>query len=343
MVEALILRTWPVHEADQIVSFFTRDQGKLKGIAKSSAKSRKRFGGALEPMTYVLASYAEKPRQELVRLDACEILASPLSEPVDYGRAAALAFVAEVLEQTLQDHDPQDAVFRLTLAVLEQTRAERIWLPVTYFGLWVIRLMGWMPEIARCTMCGRLFAGEPAYFEASATGWFARNIGIRRPVRFRLNRWRWRGACFASRLLRWPRKSGRGTGLPICGGLRLQALERHLERRLRSVQALSQLSRNREERGIGPAKKYKFKAKIEPAGMGGSFVFFPYDTETEFGDAREGSDKGDDGRHTVYRLAYEVWISAASLHVPKAIREEAGKGRERSSMLWSGRTMGANP
>ena len=109
--EALVLRTWPLHEADQIVSLFTRDQGKLKGVAKSSAKSRKRFGGALEPMTYVLASYVEKPRQELVRLDSCEILASPLSAPVDYARAAALAFFAEVLEETLPDHDPQDPSF----------------------------------------------------------------------------------------------------------------------------------------------------------------------------------------------------------------------------------------
>ena len=133
--EAIVLRTWPFHEADLLVSLFTRDQGKLKGIAKSSAKSRRRFGGALEPMTYVLASYVEKPRQELVRLDSCEILSSPLSDPVDYARASALAFFAEILEDALPDHDPQDSVFRLALAVLEHTRSEHIWLPVTYFEI----------------------------------------------------------------------------------------------------------------------------------------------------------------------------------------------------------------
>lgn len=30
-------------------------------------------------------------------------------------------------------------------------------------------------------------------------------------------------------------------------------------------------------------KRYRFKAKIEPANMGGTFVFFPYDVEREFG------------------------------------------------------------
>lgn len=242
MVEALILRTWPVHEADQIVSFFTRDQGKLKGIAKAAAKSRKRFGGALEPMTYVLASYAEKPRQDMVRLDACEIVASPLSEPVDYGRATALAFFAEILEETLQDRDPQDAVFRLAVSVLEQTRAERIWLPVTYFGLWMVRLMGWMPEIVRCTECGRPFAGEPAYFESQRDGLVCaehRHPGARALSAESL--------AMAARMFRepvaalaaeeWPRN--RGADLRRFA---LQGLERHLERRLCSAQAFRQIA-----------------------------------------------------------------------------------------------------
>jgi DNA repair protein RecO (recombination protein O) len=241
VTEALILRTWPVHEADQIVSFFTRDQGKLKGIAKSSAKSRKRFGGALEPMTYVLASYAEKPRQELVRLDACEIVVSPLSEPVDYGRAAALALFAEVLEETLQDRDPQDAVFRLTLSVLEQTRTGRIWLPVTYFGLWMVRLMGWMPEIVRCTQCGRPFAGESAYFESQRDGLVCaehRHPAARAlsPESLAVAAKMFREPIAALAAEEWPRN--RAADLRRFA---LQGLERHLERRLRSVAALKKL------------------------------------------------------------------------------------------------------
>jgi DNA repair protein RecO (recombination protein O) len=239
--EALILRTWPVHEADHVVSLFTRDQGKLKGIAKSSAKSRRRFGGALEPMTYVIASYVEKPRQELVRLDSCEILGSPLSQPIDYPRAAALAFFAEVLEETLPDHDPQDPVFRLTLAVLEHTRSGRIWLPVIYFGLWVLRLMGWMPGITHCSVCGRPFAGEPAYFQSHSDGLVCSEH--RHPASRALAP---ASLATADRIFRspiasmaeedWPR--GRAADLRRFA---IQSIERHLERRLRSAHALSQL------------------------------------------------------------------------------------------------------
>ena len=96
--EAIVLRTWPFHEADLLVSLFTRDQGKVKGVARHAMKSRKRFGGALEPGTQVRAHYTERPRQDLVRLDQFEILWSPLTAPIDYLRTAALQLVTEVIE-----------------------------------------------------------------------------------------------------------------------------------------------------------------------------------------------------------------------------------------------------
>ena len=101
--EAIVLRTWPFHEADLVVSLFTREQGRVKGVARHALKSRRRFGGALEPMTHVRATYMERPGQELVRLDALEILSSPLSRPVDYERTAALEILAR--------RDPSGSVF----------------------------------------------------------------------------------------------------------------------------------------------------------------------------------------------------------------------------------------
>src|ERR1700691_1262886 len=121
--EAVVLRTWPVHESDLIVSFFTRDYGRMKGVAKAALKSRKRFGGALEPMTLARAWFAERPRQELVRLDQLEILGSPLSRSVAPARLATLSFYAEVLDEALPEHDPQATVFRLLASVLEHTTA----------------------------------------------------------------------------------------------------------------------------------------------------------------------------------------------------------------------------
>lgn len=240
-VEAIVLRTWPIHEADQIVSLFTREFGKIKGVARAAAKSRRRFGGALEPMTHVRAHYAERPSQELVRLDSFEILHSPLAEPVDYARAAALAFFAEVLEQTLPDHDPHDVVFRLLLSVLEQTRVDCIWMPVTYFALWITRLMGWLPDLSRCLVCGASLAPQPAWFHSSHDGLVcAEHRGAHAVLlsadshALALRIFRSPASAFAGE--RWPRN--RGADLRRFA---IQSLERHLERKLTTAAALARL------------------------------------------------------------------------------------------------------
>ncbi|HST78849.1 MAG TPA: DNA repair protein RecO, partial [Verrucomicrobiae bacterium] len=82
--EALILRTYPFHEADLLVTFFTRSEGKVRGVAKAAKRSRKRFGGALEPLTHVIAHWEDKEKQELARLDSCDIISSPLTAEVSY-------------------------------------------------------------------------------------------------------------------------------------------------------------------------------------------------------------------------------------------------------------------
>jgi DNA repair protein RecO (recombination protein O) len=240
--EAVVLRTWPVHEADEIVSLFTRNYGRIRGVAKAAAKSRRRFGGALEPMTWVSASYVEKPKQDLVRLDACEVIASPLSDPIDYTRAAALAFYAEVLEEALPDHDPHEAVFRLVLAVLEHTRGSGVWMPVTYFSLWITRLLGWMPSLTHCTVCGEPFGAGPAWFQPQSDGLLCANhkkpsSRILSPDSLALARRIFQSPIAALSEEDWP--AARAADLRRFA---IQSLERHLERNLHSAAALAKLA-----------------------------------------------------------------------------------------------------
>jgi DNA repair protein RecO (recombination protein O) len=206
--EAIVLRTYPLREADLLVTLFTRAEGKVRGVARSAKKSKRRFGGALEPMTYVRAFYDVRERQELARLDACEVIESPMATEVSYARAVALAHVAELLDELLPDREANDAIFRLTLSVLhalqhvenaatiktdseikagsekmgsEKTPSDMktsvdkktgsdIWMPVTYFELWLTRLVGFLPELTECIACGRPLNGSRAWFHALADG-----------------------------------------------------------------------------------------------------------------------------------------------------------------------------
>ena len=250
--EAVVLRTWPLREADLIVSFLTRDYGRMKGVAKSALRSRKRFGGALEPMTLARAWFAERPRQELVRLDQLEILRSPLSAPVDHARMAVLSFFAELLDEALPEHDPQETVFRLLLAVLDQTHAVQPdivqpWMPLTYFQLWMTRLLGLLPDVVHCTACGEALraaeASHPAeiWFDSHGDGLFCPLHRNGTASELSSDSWQ-----LAQRMLRapvaafaaepWPRRRAQDLRR-----FTLQSLERHLERKLRSAEALARL------------------------------------------------------------------------------------------------------
>ncbi len=168
--EAIVLRTYPLREADLLVTLFTRSEGKVKGIARSAKRSKRRFGGALEPLTLVRAYYDDREGQELARLDSCDILESPLSAVIDYPRVVALEHVGETLDELLPDREANDAIFRLAVSVLQQLQSGSIWMPLTYFQLWLVRLVGFLPELDACMACGATLNGSGAYYHVLADG-----------------------------------------------------------------------------------------------------------------------------------------------------------------------------
>ena len=168
--EAIVLRTYPLREADLLVTLFTRAEGKIRGIARAAKRSKRRFGGALEPLTWVRVYYEDREGQELARLDSCDILESPLSVTVDYPQVVALEHVAETLDELLPDREANDAIFRLAVSVLHQLRWGSIWMPLTYFQLWLVRLVGFLPELSECIACGASLNGGRAYYHVLSDG-----------------------------------------------------------------------------------------------------------------------------------------------------------------------------
>src|SRR5271163_2210485 len=146
--ESLILQTYPFQEADLIVSFFTRDHGKLRGVARRARKPKSNFGSGLERLSHATVSYFQKENRELVSMNSCELLHSQFALASNFETSVALDYLAEVSEQLLPPHETNERHFRLLLAVLEHLRAGGdVWTSVTYFALWAVRLAGFLPDI----------------------------------------------------------------------------------------------------------------------------------------------------------------------------------------------------
>jgi DNA repair protein RecO (recombination protein O) len=239
--EAIVLRTYPLREADLLVTLFTRAEGKVRGVARSAKKSKRRFGGALEPLTYVRAYYNDREGQELARLDACEVLESPMATEVTLARAAGLGHLAELLDEILPDRESNDAVFRLTLSVLSCMRGPDVWMPVTYFDLWLTRLMGFLPELSECIACGRPLNGSRAFFHALADG-----IMCAEDKRLASSELSSESRVLAAQMFRAPVESFAGAPWPKKQGSDLrkfvvQILERHIEKKLVTARMLEKI------------------------------------------------------------------------------------------------------
>jgi len=157
----------------------------------------------------------------------------------------ALDYLAEVSEQLLPEHEPNDRFFRLLLVALDHLRsrgAEGLWAAVTYFSLWAVKLGGWLPDLEACATCGvEMPEGERAWFTRSLPGLVC---GKCRPS----NAW---GLTPESRALARemlgaplrrlaPRSWDRRTAADLRQFL-TQRLEDHLERKLVTVPLLAEL------------------------------------------------------------------------------------------------------
>lgn len=145
-----MLRTYPFKEADLIVSFFTRDHGKLRGVANRARKPKGGFGSSLERLSQVQIHYTARENRDLVRIDHCDIQHSQFELSRAYASGLALDVMAEISEQLLPMAEVNEKYFRLMTRVLEFLRVrgeDGVWQAVTYFEVWAVRLSGILPEV----------------------------------------------------------------------------------------------------------------------------------------------------------------------------------------------------
>jgi DNA repair protein RecO (recombination protein O) len=153
--EAFVLRTQELGENDLIVSLFTRGHGKVRGVARAARKSRRRFGGTLEPLTFIRVAWTEKPQRDLHRLDSTECIRSHAQMQSDPKIQAVCAILSELSESFAHEGQPDEKAFKLIGAVLAALEVGTDpWVIVRYFEYWMVRVHGLLPDLESCSDCG---------------------------------------------------------------------------------------------------------------------------------------------------------------------------------------------
>ena len=152
---AIVLRSWAYGESDKIVSFLTRDFGKIRGIAKGAKRSRKRFLNVLEPFTLVQLRFHERPNSPLAFIHACDWVYVFRAITRTLVKIVHASYLVEITDELTRDGDDSRSLFdhlRDGLRFLEENEASSEFL--TAFELTLLRLAGFQPILEHCQRCG---------------------------------------------------------------------------------------------------------------------------------------------------------------------------------------------
>jgi DNA repair protein RecO (recombination protein O) len=162
--EAVVLRSYSLAEADRIVVLATREFGKVRAVGQGVKKPKSRMAGCLEPLSHIRAKFFLKEGAELWHLRQCESIHSYLGTNTSLRQFYTFSYVAELINEYLEDHNPNPQLFRLllsTLATGEQHGCSEAL--VRYFELWLLKLCGLLPDYRSCSSCGKTLAQSGLY------------------------------------------------------------------------------------------------------------------------------------------------------------------------------------
>jgi DNA repair protein RecO (recombination protein O) len=164
---AVVIGSFPLGESDRVVTFFSRDFGRLRGVAKAARRMRSRFGGALELFTLGQLVFFDTGRSDLVRIDHFDVLHPFAALRDDLGRIGEAAWVVEVVARTTGERDRQPALYGLLVRALRALEASARPARVAIcFGVRCLDVLGHRPRLDRCVECGRTYPfPRPAWAE----------------------------------------------------------------------------------------------------------------------------------------------------------------------------------
>ncbi len=162
--QAVVIGSFPLGESDRVVTFFSREFGKIRGVAKSARRMRSRFGSALELLTQGELLFFDSGRSDLVQIDHFDIIRPFSRIRDDLERLAHASWIVECIARLTAERDRHAGLYgllgRSLRAVETSPHPARVAL---CFGVRCIDTLGHRPRLDRCTECGRPYPFPSAH------------------------------------------------------------------------------------------------------------------------------------------------------------------------------------
>jgi DNA repair protein RecO (recombination protein O) len=168
--EAIVLRHSDWGEADRLLTLYTRQQGKVRALAKGARKIASRKAGHVEPFTHVTLQLAKG--RDLMIVTQAETIDGYLPIREDLALTGYASYILELLDRfTYEDESQNPPIFRLLVESLSRLASgSDPWLVIRYYEMRLLDFLGFRPQLFECANCGRAILAEDQYFSFSTGG-----------------------------------------------------------------------------------------------------------------------------------------------------------------------------
>ncbi len=158
--EALVLRHYPLRETSLIVSFFTREFGKVRAVARGARGEKSPLRGSLEPLSRVHIVFSGKEASELMNLRSCDLLEVFKCLWTELRAMEGALRLARLLDALLRERGPEPAIFSgFLLALRAINSGGEVRSLSAVFILRLLKALGYGPRAESCIRCGKGLEG----------------------------------------------------------------------------------------------------------------------------------------------------------------------------------------
>lgn len=154
--EAIVIRSLNYGESDKILTFLTRDYGRLKGIAKGARRSKRRFQNVLSLFSHLCLIFFDREGMGLVRVESADLLHLFPNIREDLKRIYYGNYYLELANEMAGEREANPEAFDLLLAFLmDLDRMDPEEEQLRKFEIRMLSLYGYRPHLYRCGLCKR--------------------------------------------------------------------------------------------------------------------------------------------------------------------------------------------
>lgn len=155
--ECIILRGDKFKETKKVVTFFSLEYGKMKGVASGVGKMKSSHGSALEVITHSSMVFYENPKSELGRINQCDIINSFSKIKGNLDKLQPAIYITELVRESIPENIPAPDIFKLFmffLRLIDESDKPPTDSMLRIFEVRLVKMLGILPDFETCAICG---------------------------------------------------------------------------------------------------------------------------------------------------------------------------------------------